>query len=65
MLFNSGFSGALGSLSGLLRKGDVAIVDSKVHVSLTDGVKLAQARLAPFQHNDATSLADVLQAHRG
>ncbi len=28
-VFNSRFSGALGSLAGLLRKGDVAIVDSK------------------------------------
>lgn len=65
MLFNSGFSGALGSLSGLLRKGDVAVVDDKVHVSLMDGVKLAQARLAPFEHNDPESLAAVLKAHQG
>jgi glycine C-acetyltransferase len=65
MLFNSGFSGALGSLSGLLRKGDVAVVDSKVHVSLMDGVKLAQARLVPFEHNRAAALDEALQAHDG
>jgi glycine C-acetyltransferase len=65
MLFNSGFSGALGSLAGLLRKGDVAIVDSKVHISLLDGVRLSGARLMTFEHNDMTSLDAALGAAAG
>lgn len=65
MLFNSGFGGGLGTLQGLLRKGDVAIVDQKVHMCLLDGVKLSGATLAPFDHNDATSLDAVLSKHAG
>src|SRR5207247_7758811 len=36
MLFPSGFSGALGCLAGLLRRGDVAVVDERAHLSLVD-----------------------------
>lgn len=65
MLFNSGFSGALGSLAGLLRKGDVAIVDSKAHVSLVDGARLSGARIAAFAHNDPAALDAALGAASG
>lgn len=65
MLFNSGFSGALGSLAGLLRKEDVAVVDSKSHVSLVDGAKLSGARVAPFEHNDPDALDRVLAQFSG
>lgn len=65
MLFNSGFAGALGSIAGLLRKDDVAVVDSKSHVSLVDGARLSGARVMTFDHNDATSLDRVLSSTTG
>jgi glycine C-acetyltransferase len=65
MLFNSGFGGALGSLAGLLRKGDVAVLDSKVHLSLLDGARLAQARLELFEHNNPASLDAALERRPG
>lgn len=65
LLFNSGFSGALGCLAGLLRRDDVAVVDSKAHISLMDGARLSGARLMTFDHNDATSLDAVLAATAG
>jgi glycine C-acetyltransferase len=65
VLFNSGFGGALGSLSGLLRKGDVAVVDSRSHLSLVDGARLSQAQLRLFDHNDPSSLDDVLTRGAG
>jgi glycine C-acetyltransferase len=65
MLFNSGFGGALGSMSGLLRKDDVAILDSKSHMSLMEGARLAGARLVTFEHNDPESLDGVLRATAG
>src|SRR6266516_696909 len=34
MLFNSGFGGALGTISGLLRKTDVAILDNRLHLKI-------------------------------
>jgi glycine C-acetyltransferase len=65
MLFNSGFGGAMGSLAGCLRKGDVAVVDAKAHFSLIAGVSLAQARLRTFDHNDPRSLDEALTRERG
>ncbi len=65
MLFNSGFGGALGMLSGILRKGDVAVLDSKSHVSLIEGVKVAGARLELFDHNDPDALDSALTRHAG
>ena len=65
LLFNSGFAGALGSIAGLLRKDDVAVVDSKAHVSLVDGARLSGARVMTFEHNDPASLARVLSSTNG
>jgi glycine C-acetyltransferase len=65
ILFNSGYSGALGLMAGLLRKGDVAVVDSKSHLCVVEGVKLSQARLVMFEHNDPVSLAACLERNKG
>lgn len=65
LLFNSGFGGALGSIAGLLRRGDVAVVDSRAHMSLIDGARLAQARLRLFEHNDPASLEAALARGAG
>lgn len=65
LVFNSGFGGALGTVSGLLRKGDAAVVDSKVHMSLMDGIRLSQAKLHMFEHNDPVSLDAALQQEKG
>jgi 8-amino-7-oxononanoate synthase len=56
MLFNSGFGGALGTISGLLRKTDVAILDNRSHLSLRDGAVLSRCRTEKFEHNDPVSL---------
>lgn len=65
MLFNSGFGGALGTLSGLLRKSDVAIMDNRSHLSLRDGAVLSRSRLERFEHNDPSSLEDALSRRAG
>src|SRR5260370_25531908 len=56
MLFNSGFGGALGTISGLLRKTDVAILDNRSHLRIRDGALLSRCRTEQFGHNDAPSL---------
>ncbi|MGH7983542.1 MAG: aminotransferase class I/II-fold pyridoxal phosphate-dependent enzyme [Candidatus Udaeobacter sp.] len=56
MLFNSGFGGALGTISGLLRKSDVALLDNRSHLSLRDGAVLSRCRSEKFEHNDPASL---------
>jgi 8-amino-7-oxononanoate synthase len=65
MLFNSGFGGALGTISGLLRKSDVAILDNRSHLSLRDGAILSRCRTEKFEHNDPASLDVALSRHQG
>lgn len=65
LVFNSGFAGALGSVAGLLRKGDVAVLDERAHVSLCDGARVGAAKLAFFEHNDPKSLDQVLTKEKG
>lgn len=65
MLFNSGFGGALGTISGLLRKTDVAVLDNRSHLSLRDGAVLARSRLERFEHNDPASLDAALSRRKG
>jgi 8-amino-7-oxononanoate synthase len=65
IIFNSGFAGGMGTLTGLLRKGDVAILDAKTHLCSIDGAKLAKAKLQFFAHNDPDSLEEVLQQTEG
>ena len=65
MLFNSGFGGALGTISGLLRKSDVAILDNRSHLSLRDGAVLSRCRTEKFEHNDPESLEAALARQQG
>src|SRR5581483_5805793 len=65
MLFNSGFGGALGTISGLLRKNDVAVLDNRSHLSLRDGATLSRCRMEKFEHNNPISLDAALDRHRG
>jgi 7-keto-8-aminopelargonate synthetase-like enzyme len=65
LVFNSGFGGAMGCAAGLMRKGDVAIVDAKAHISMVEGLKIGGARIAFFEHNSAGALDQVLTAHDG
>jgi len=65
MLFNSGFGGALGTLSGMLRKSDVAILDNRSHLSLRDGAVLSRCKTEKFEHNDPESLDTALRRQMG
>ncbi len=65
MLFNSGFGGALGTISGLLRKTDVAVLDNRSHLSLRDGAVLSRSRVDRFEHNDPASLDAALSRRKG
>ena len=65
ILFNSGFAGGMGTLAGVLRKGDVAILDAKTHLCSIDGVKLSRAKLVFFDHNDPDSLDQALTDSEG
>jgi 7-keto-8-aminopelargonate synthetase-like enzyme len=65
LVFNSGFGGALGTASGLMRKGDVAVVDARAHISMVDGLKVSGAKVTFFEHNSASALDQVLSSTAG
>jgi 7-keto-8-aminopelargonate synthetase-like enzyme len=65
LVFNSGFGGSMGSAAGLMRKGDVAVVDARAHISMVEGLKIGGARIAFFEHNSARCLDEVLAANDG
>ena len=64
IVYTSGYIAVLATLSAVLRRGDVAIADSKMHMSAVEGVRLAGAKLATFEHNDPQSLAKCLDQHK-
>jgi len=65
VLYSGGLAANMGAIQGLLRKGDVFIMDEKCHKSLIDGGTLAQARMLFFAHNDMDSLVMMLEKNKG
>jgi len=64
IVFSSGLGGNLGALQGILRKGDVLIMDEKCHKSLVDGGTLSGARMWFFEHNNIEHLHQLLEKHQ-
>lgn len=64
VVYTSGYTASVAALSGVLRRGDVAIADSKMHMSAIEGVRIAGAKFVPFEHNDPQSLAQYLDQHK-
>ncbi len=57
---SAGYLACVCSLSSLLQRGDVLLVDPSIHSSLWDGALLSGAKIERFGHNDMDSLAPVL-----
>jgi glycine C-acetyltransferase len=64
-LYPSGFSGGVGLMAALLRKGDVAVADARAHMCWMDGVRTSGARLETFAHGDLGALDALLARHAG
>src|SRR5207247_5715829 len=65
MRFNSGCGGALGTISGLLRKADVALLDNRSHLIRRERAVLSRCRTEKFEHNDPISLDTALSRQKG
>lgn len=61
LTFTSGYSAAVGTLSGLLHKDDVVILDKLCHASLIDGARLSGAVMRIFPHNHLGKLESHLK----
>jgi 8-amino-7-oxononanoate synthase len=65
VVFTTGYQTNVGTIQGLLGPDCLAVVDSYVHASIRDGVRLSQAVEAKFAHNDVESLVEALRSHAG
>lgn len=59
--FSSGYAAAIGTITALLGKEDVVVLDKLVHASIVDAAKLSGAKLRVFAHNDLNDLESILQ----
>lgn len=62
IVFSTGYATNLGILSGLLKPGDVAVMDILSHASIYDGVRLSGAEIKVFAHNSPQHLERVLKS---
>ncbi len=61
LTFSSGYAAAIGTLSALLTKDDIVIIDKLAHASLIDGARLSGAKIRVFPHNHTGKLESHLQ----
>jgi 8-amino-7-oxononanoate synthase len=59
--FSSGYATAIGTLTALLGRDDVVIIDKLVHASIVDAARLSGAKLRVFGHNDLEALERILK----
>jgi len=59
--FSSGYATALGTISALLEKEDVIVLDKRVHACVVDAARLCGAKMRVFAHNDLNELEAILQ----
>jgi 8-amino-7-oxononanoate synthase len=62
--FSTGFQVNLGTISGLLDRGDVVYLDKQDHACIIDGARLSFARIRKFAHNDPGELRRLMAAER-
>lgn len=61
LTFSTGYATAVGTITALLGKDDIIIVDKLVHASIVDAAKLSGAKLRVFAHNDLNDLEEILK----
>jgi 8-amino-7-oxononanoate synthase len=59
--FSSGYAAAVGTITALLDKDDVIVVDRLVHACCVDAARLSGAKLRVFAHNDLSELESILK----
>jgi 8-amino-7-oxononanoate synthase len=60
LVFSTGMQVNLGTISALVGRGDVVILDKDDHASLVDGARLSWGETRRFRHNDMDDLERVL-----
>jgi 8-amino-7-oxononanoate synthase len=61
LLYNSGYDANIGVLSAVLTRHHTVVIDEYVHASIKDGVRLSEAKMLKFKHNDISDLKRLLE----
>lgn len=61
LVFATGYQTNLGTISALIGRNDVAIIDKYDHASIIDGCRLSFGHVKKFKHNDMKDLERVLE----
>jgi 8-amino-7-oxononanoate synthase len=61
LCFTSGYAAAVGTITALVGREDIVIIDKLAHASIVDGARLSGATLRIFDHNDAEDLERILK----
>jgi 8-amino-7-oxononanoate synthase len=59
--FSTGYATAVGTITALVGKDDILIIDKLVHACVVDAARLSGAKLRVFAHNDANDLEKKLK----
>ncbi len=62
LVFSTGMQVNLGTISALVGRGDIIILDKEDHASIVDGAFLSGAKIERYRHNDMTHLERVLKS---
>jgi 8-amino-7-oxononanoate synthase len=62
LIFSTGMQVNLGTISALVGKGDIVILDKDDHASIVDGARLSGGEIQRFRHNDSEHLERVLSS---
>ena len=62
LVFSTGMQVNLGTISSLVGKDDVVVLDKEDHASIVDGARLGMGKIERFRHNDVGHLERVLKS---
>jgi 8-amino-7-oxononanoate synthase len=62
LVFSTGMQTNLGTVSALVTRDDVVILDKDDHASIVDGARLGYGKIERFRHNDMEHLEKVLKS---
>jgi 8-amino-7-oxononanoate synthase len=62
LVFSTGMQTNLGTVSALIGRDDVVVLDKEDHASIVDGARLGYGKIERFRHNDIAHLERVLQS---
>ena len=61
LVFSTGMQVNLGTISSIVGKGDVVVLDKDDHASIVDGARLSWGEIKRYKHNDMKDLERILE----